>query len=273
MPVTVAIANYNGRGYLSRLLPQVRAHGFRHIVVLDDASTDDSVEWLAAQPDVTTIAGTDNLGPVGNRNRILGVATEEVILFLDNDVELLGADSAALLEAEFHRHPEAAVVGSLVVNHSDEQIWYNWGYQCGPFRLGMMTALNRIAQAHLGDPQVMATVREISKGVVGHFEPVEDREVDWVVEIFFAVRDSVFRGLGGFDPGFRRYNESPDFCLRARGIGHAVRFTTNLKVRHLDQQSGSPEGRLADSIASSRYFYQKHYGITDEGTWLDLRWR
>lgn len=273
MPITAAIVNYNGQEYLSRLLPQVRAHGFHHVIVLDDASTDGSVEWLAEQSDITTVAGKENLGTVGNRNRILDVPTEEIILFLDNDVELLGADSAALLEAEFDRDPEAAVVGPLMVNHSDEPIWYNWGYQCGPFRLGIQAALNRIAQAHGGDPHVMATVREIAKGVVGHFEQVESREVDWVIESFFGVRSSVFRALGGFDPAFHMYNEGPDFCLRARQAGYVIRFTTNLMARHLDQQSGTPEQRFADSIASSRHFYQKHYGITDEGLWLELRWR
>jgi N-acetylglucosaminyl-diphospho-decaprenol L-rhamnosyltransferase len=273
MPITAAIVNYNGQEYLSRLLPQVRAHGFHHIIVLDDASTDGSIEWLAAQSDITTVAGKENLGPVGNRNRILDFPTEEIILFLDNDVELLGADSAALLEAEFDRYPEAAVVGPLMVNHSDEPIWYNWGYQCGPYRLGVQAALNRIAQAHGRDPEVMTTVRKLAKGVVGHFELVESREVDWVAESFFGVRGSVFRALGGFDPAFHWYNEGPDYCLRARQAGYAIRFTTNLMARHLDQQSGTPEGRFADSIASSRHFYQKHYGITDEALWLQLRWR
>jgi GT2 family glycosyltransferase len=273
MPITVAIANYNGRDYLRSLLPQVRAHGFRHIVVLDDASTDDSIEWLATQSDIVTVAGEKNLGPVGNKNRILDVPTEQIILFLDNDLELLGADSAALLEVEFDRHPEAAVIGPLIVDHSDAPTWYNWGYDCGPYRLGMQTVLNYMAQAHFHDPRVMETVRELSKGVVGHFEPVESREVDWVIEMFFAVRDGVFRALGGFDPGFRMFNDGPDFCLRARKGGHTVRLTTSLKARHLDQQSGTPVARRADSIASSRYFFAKHYGITDEALWLKLRWR
>jgi GT2 family glycosyltransferase len=272
MPITVAIANYDGRDYLSRLLPQVRAHGFRHVVVLDDASTDDSVEWLAAQSGITTVAGEKNLGPVGNRNRILDVPTEDIILFLDNDVDLLGADGAAMFQAEFDRHPDAAVVGSLIVNNADEPAWFNWGYDVGPYRLGIQAVLNRIAQLHQDDPHVMSTVRDLGKGVVGHFEPIEDREVDWVGEMCMAVRAGVFRELGGFDPGFRRFNEGPDFCLRARQLGYVVRFATSLRARHLDQRTGTPEERHAEAMASSRYFYRKHYGITDEATWLKLRW-
>lgn len=272
MPITVAILNYNGRDYLRRLLPQVRAHGFRHVVVLDDASSDDSLEWLATQPDITTVAGKQNLGLVGNRNRIFDVPFEDIILFLDNDQDLLGANSAAVLQAEFDRYPEAAVVGPLIVNHANQPVWYNWGYDIGPYGLGVQATLNRIAEIHGNNPQVMSTVRNIGKGIVGHFEPIEEREVHWVRGMFFAVRASVFRDLGGFDTTFHRWNEDTDFCLRARDLGHTVRFTTSLKARHLDQQTGTQQERATDAAASSRHFYRKRYGITDEATWLKLRW-
>jgi GT2 family glycosyltransferase len=272
MPITVAIVNYNGQEYLHRLLLQVHAQGFTHVVVLDDASTDGTHEWLAAQPGIMAVTGAENLGPVGNRNRILDVPTEDIILFLDNDMELLTAKSAAVLEAEFSRHPEAAVVGALMVDHWDKPVRFNWGYSAGPYRLGQEDVLNQIACAHGNDPQVMATVRRIARGVAGHLEPIESREVGWVAEGFFAVRDSVFRALGGFDPAFRMFEESPDFCLRARRAGHKVRFSTNVRVRHLDQQSGTKDQRDADRTASSRYYFRKHYGIADEELWHHLRW-
>jgi GT2 family glycosyltransferase len=271
MPITAAILNYNGQEYLERLIPQVREHGFRHIVVLDDASADGSVEWLATQQDVTTIAGQENLDIAGNRNRILDIPTEDIILFLDNDSELLGADGAALLEAEFDRHPEAAVVGPLVLSQSGEPVWYNWGYQVGPFRQGITVALEQVARAHHDDARVMSTVRELARGVVGHFEPIEGREVGWVMEMYFAVRSSVFRELGGFDANFR-FHEGSDFCRRAHQAGHTVRFAPNIMARHLDQRTGSPQKRRADFYASSRYFYQKHYGISDEAIFRQLRW-
>jgi GT2 family glycosyltransferase len=274
MPITAAIPNYNGREYLERLIPQVREQGFRHIVVLDDASTDGSVEWLATQPDVITVAGKENLEITGNRNRILDVPTEDIILFLDNDSELLGADGAEQLQAEFNHHPEAAVVGPLILSQSGEPMWYNWGYQVGPYRQGISAALEQVARAHHDDPRVMSTVRSLAQGVIGHFEPIpiEGREVGWVTEMYFAVRASVFRQLGGFDGNFRRFHEGSDFCRRALQAGHTVRFAPNIVAKHLDQQSGSPQQRRVDSYVSSRYFYAKHYGVTDESIFRQLRW-
>jgi N-acetylglucosaminyl-diphospho-decaprenol L-rhamnosyltransferase len=264
MSITVAILNFNGKDQLRRLLPQVRAHGFRHIVVLDDASTDGSVGWLATQSDVITIAGEENLGPPGNRNRLLHVPTEDIILFLDNDMELLGSDNATAVAAEFKRYPEAAVIGPLIYSTSDEPMWYNWGHDFRPYRWGLAEALNRMAVAHWGNPAVMATIREIAQGAVSNFEPVEDREADWVVEMFFAVRADVFSELNGFDEKFRMFHASPDFCLRARNAGHKVRFTTSFAAKHLDQRTGTTDARMRDNFASTSYYFRKHFGLSED---------
>jgi GT2 family glycosyltransferase len=264
MSITVAILNFNGRAELARLLPQVRAHGFRHIVVLDDASTDGSVKWLAAQSDVTTIAGQENLGPPGNRNRLLDVPTEDIILFLDNDIQLLGTGNAEAVAQEFKRYPDAAVIGPLIYSNSDEPMWYNWGHDFRPYRWGLAEALNRMAIAHWDNPEVMATIREIAQGAVSNFETVEDREVDWVVEMFFAVRADVFRRLNGFDQNFRMFHGGPDFCLRARNAGFKVRFTTSFTAKHLDQRTGTTHARMRDNFASTSYYFQKHFGLTQD---------
>jgi hypothetical protein len=264
MSITAAILNFNGKNELQRLLPQVREHGFRHIVVLDDASTDDSVEWLVTQADVTTIAGQENLGPPGNRNRLLHVPTEDIIVFFDNDIELRGTDSAAAVEAEFERYPEAAVIGPLIYSNVEEPMWFNWGHDFRPYRWGLAEALHRVARAHWGNPAVMATVREIAKGAVSNFEPVEDREVDWVVEMFFAVRADVFSELDGFDANFRMFHGGPDFCLRARKAGYKVRFTTSYCAKHLDQHTGTDEARERDNLASTSYYFRKHFGLPEE---------
>jgi len=264
MSITVAILNFNGKDELARLLPQVRAHGFRHIVVLDDGSTDGSVEWLGTQSDITTIAGQENLGPPRNRNRMLGVPTEDIIVFLDNDIQLLGTDNAASVAAEFERYPDAAVVGPLIYSNADEPMWYNWGHDFRPYAWGVAEALNRMAIAHWNNQEVMATIREIAKGAVSNFEEPGNREVDWVVEMFFAVRADVFRELNGFDPNFRMFHSGPDFCLRARGARYQVRLTTRFAAKHLDQRTGTTETRMRDNVASTIYYFHKHYGLSED---------
>lgn len=264
MAVTAAITSYNAKDYLTRLLTQARAQGFQKIIVLDDASTDGSVAWLKRQPDIELIAGPTNLGPTGNRNRILSAKTDDLIVFLDVDMELVGENMAAKLESEFAKYPDAAVVSPLILSHANEPMWYNWGYDSSPRRDGLAEALNQIALAHSGKADVMATVREIARGQVGHFESVKNREVDWVVEQCFAVRADIFRKLGGFDPEYRMFQEGPDYCLRARQAGYKVRLTTAVTAKHLDLRSGSSKQRAADLRTSMKHYYRKHFHIPDE---------
>jgi GT2 family glycosyltransferase len=264
MNITVAITNYNAKNHLERILPQVRAQGFDDIVVLDDASTDGSVPYLEQHGCIRLVGGETNLGPTGNKNRILGVDTAEFILFLDVDMELRGSNVAETLEKEFAGNPQAAVIGALILSGVDEPMWFNWGYDFNPYRSGAANALMQMVHAHGADPGVMETVRRIAAGKVAVFEPTESRNVDWVSGAFFAVRTPVFRELGGFDPNFRMFYEEPDYCRRVRQAGHTVRFTTAITVKHLDLRSGSEQQRASDNSASSRYYFRKHYGLSSQ---------
>src|SRR5882724_6321869 len=96
-PVIAAIPNYNMADSLTELLPQLLKQGYDHIYVLDDASTDNSVEVTRRfGPQVTVIAGEHNLRSGGNRNRILEAHPEECIIhFLDADIRLEADDIPA----------------------------------------------------------------------------------------------------------------------------------------------------------------------------------
>jgi GT2 family glycosyltransferase len=264
MSITVAISNFNAKNYLIPLIPQLKEQGFSDIVVLDDASADGSSEWLLEQKDIRAIIGESNLGPTGNRNRILSYQSAAIILFIDADMAIKSSDTAITIERVFQKNPKTAVIGSLILGHTDEPMWHNWGYDIRPKTDAYAEVLNEIALAHWHEPGIMAAVRQAATHRVGHLEPVASRTVDWISEAFFAVRSSVFTKLGGFDTNFRMFHEGPDFCLRARNAGFTVRFEPNIILKHLDQHSGSDKQRAADREASTRYYYKKHFGMSDD---------
>lgn len=264
MDVTLAIPNYNGKAYLEKLLPVAKVQGFSRIVVIDDASTDGSDEWLERQPDITVIKGTENLGPTGNRNRILPYVKTGIIVFLDADMAFLTENTAVKVREHFAAFPDMAVLGALIQSPQDEPMWYNWGYESSPKQDGVNEALQAVALAHWDNPAVMETVRQTARGWVGHFEPVVDREVDWVSEAFFAVRADIFQQLHGFDEKFVRFHEGPDYCKRVKGLGKTVRFVIDIQVKHLDMHTGDESNRTSLLRNSTKYWYQKHYNVPDD---------
>lgn len=92
----VVILNYNGKHFLQQFLPGVIAHsGTAKVIVADNASTDDSVQFLKEnfQNQVEIIQLHTNLGYCGGYNASLKQIKAEYYVLLNSDVEVTLAGS------------------------------------------------------------------------------------------------------------------------------------------------------------------------------------
>jgi glycosyltransferase involved in cell wall biosynthesis len=86
---SVVLPTYNRMRSLPRAVDSVLAqdmHDFE-LIIVDDASTDDTASWLTAQndPRIRTIRAERNGGPSAARNLGIAAARAEIIAFLDSD--------------------------------------------------------------------------------------------------------------------------------------------------------------------------------------------
>ncbi len=94
MKVSIMIPNYNGRGLLEENLPYAlaamrQASCPAELLVADDASTDDSCNYIRAHyPEIRLLEATENLGFAGNCNRGIRECRGEWVLVLNSDVKL-----------------------------------------------------------------------------------------------------------------------------------------------------------------------------------------
>lgn len=96
MPKTACyICNYNGKEYIENciksILEQIEINESFHLYMVDNASTDGSVEWVTVSfgSDVRIIQNAKNLGGAGGFNTALNDALEkgyEYVILLDNDI-------------------------------------------------------------------------------------------------------------------------------------------------------------------------------------------
>ncbi len=87
--VSVVIPNWNGRDLLQKYLPSVIAAGPDEIVVVDNGSTDGSVEFVrAAFPQVTVLALPENLGFGGGSNAGFRAAKNDIVVLLNSDMRV-----------------------------------------------------------------------------------------------------------------------------------------------------------------------------------------
>jgi glycosyltransferase involved in cell wall biosynthesis len=87
--ISVVLATYNRRHSLPRAIASVQGQEGAHfeLIIVDDASRDDTAAYLATleDPRIRVITCDHNRGPSAARNRGLAAARAEIVAFLDSD--------------------------------------------------------------------------------------------------------------------------------------------------------------------------------------------
>lgn len=244
---------------MANIIKQVTRDSFDEIYVLDDASTDSSLEILYAFKDqVITVDGHSNLGPAGNRNRILEyVKPNDIVCFIDVDMEINTSDLRFKIEEYFLNHKTAGIVGGMILNKKNKPMTYNYGRfdtKSTAFWGGWVERLAIL----LHFKAFVLPLRRIAKKYtynveIRYFKPVV-RPVDWVSEALCAVRGGVFSKVGGFD-GNMRYSEGQDLALRVRRLGYDVVFYPTIVAKHLELKV---RNQSSDRKKGRQYLRNKH---------------
>lgn len=222
--VSLVIVNHNGRAYLEELLPSVmRQEGDDlpawETIVVDNASWDDSVPWLArTHPDVRLLRNRRNEGFAGPANRGAAAARGEWVAFLNNDMTLHPAWLATMARAA--RAGRADALSGKVLDREGRRIQFGGsglGY-CG-----------------------------VGYGV-GHGAPAEE-EPAAATDLLFPcgaamwVRRDVFLDAGGFDSDYFAYYEDVDLGWRLRLFGRRITMVPEALSYHRHQGTAARSDR------------------------------
>lgn len=219
---------------LDALLTQGEAPPFE-IIVVDDASSDDTAELLGSYAGLIRIVSlAPNRGFAGACNAGADIARGQYILFLNNDtVPEPGWLTALVREAE--ANPEAAVIGAKLLFPDDT-------IQHAGVAIGTNGYPHHIYAGFPGDHPVVNV----------------SRRFQIVTAACCLVRSERWQEVGGFDTGYRNGWEDIDFCLRLGEAGHQVRYCHESVVYHLESASRDPSSP-SESHNKARF----------EETWID----
>jgi GT2 family glycosyltransferase len=249
--IQIIIVSYNTRDELLACLASLHdvwPATVDSIVVVDNASTDGTVERLrAAYPQVVVIALEHNRGFGAANNVALGRASVEYVLFLNSDT-LVPAGSIDHLYARLQARGVVAAGPKLVDGSGRPEV--SFGSMLSPasellqrIRVRLAAGNSRIGRWYIG--------RRLAK----------ERLVDWVSGACLLVRRESAVGVGGFDERYFLYEEDVDLCAALRARGGAILFTPQAEVVHLRGRSVS---RTSSGAGASHYdhshlaFYEKH---------------
>jgi O-antigen biosynthesis protein len=243
----VVIVNYNGSLFLDpclRALARTVTPPAR-VIVVDNASTDDSLLELNGWPSVEVIASPENLGYAGGANLGIRSTDAEVVVVLNPDVEV-DSEFGRSLEHVFKRHTELGVAGAKLRFTDSGRIQHAGGTVNWP----------ELTTSHIGH----------GMDDDGQFDERED--ISYVTGAAIAIRRVAFEATGGFDESFYpAYWEDVDFCWRVRQAGWAVRYEPALAGIHVEG-AGSERG---DDYY--RWFFQNRMRFAAKHLTSEQWWR
>ena len=131
MGVSIIIVNYNTKDLLVSCMNEIRKYCLRtpyEIIVVDNASTDDSVnELLKVDPNVVLISNLENKGFGTANNQGVRIAMYDYIFLLNSDT-ILESDVIANLELFMNDHIDCAGVTPRILFPDRTNTEYVWEF-------------------------------------------------------------------------------------------------------------------------------------------------
>lgn len=279
--LTIVVLNYKTPALtidcLHSLVDEVASLPKTHVVVVDNASNDGSVEQIQAAITaedwsdwVTFLPLTHNGGyATGNNAAIRPTLASEPppdYIFLLNPDTVIRPGAIATLVRFMEAHPEVGIAGSRLEDLDGTP-------QRSAFRFpSILSELE-------GGLRLGVVSKLLSKWIVA--PPVSDETypTDWVAGASMIVRRQVFETVGLMDEKYFLYYEELDFCLAAQRAGWSCWYVPESRVVHYVGQSSGvtdtkirPKRRPTYWFDSRRRFFVKNYGwgyaVLAESAWI-----
>jgi N-acetylglucosaminyl-diphospho-decaprenol L-rhamnosyltransferase len=220
--VGAVVVNYNAGGHLSACVASLRADGVAQVVVVDNASADDSVSQLRREdPRAVVIEAGANLGYGAGVNRGLAACSAPLVLVTNPDV-VVRPGSLAALAAALEIDEQVAIAGPRI--EDGEGRLY-------PSARGFPSLADSLGHAFVG--LVAPANRFTRRYQLLDWDHQGLRAVDWVSGACFLARRSALSALSGFDESYFMFGEDVDLCWRANQAGFRVLYQPAAVVTHL----------------------------------------
>lgn len=218
--VAIVILNWNGKKYLQQFLPFVLASTYanKRVIVADNASTDDSVNFLQQHfPQVEILVNPGNEGYAKGYNMALKQVKSDYYVLLNNDVEVTPDWIEPVIELMQSDAAIAACQPKLLCYHDRQKFEFAGASGGWLDELGYPFARGRIFD-----------VLETDTGQYDNAEPCF-----WASGAAMFVKAETWHQTGGLDEFFFAHQEEIDFCWRLQLAGYKVYVQPKSVVYHV----------------------------------------
>lgn len=243
--IDIIIVNWNAGHQLVEVVSSIaefHAGLVNSVIIVDNASTDHSVELLKASVknflfQINIIKNEKNVGFGAACNQGASFSSAEFLLFLNPDTRLFNASLS--MPVDFLQQIENADVGVVGIQLENES--GHISRSCSRFPGAMVliahaTGLSRL----LGFEKMNLHMSDWAHD--------KTQTVDHVIGAFYLIRRTLFESLQGFDEHFFVYLEDLDLSLRVKQAGYRSVFLADAQAFHAG-------GGTSQQVKARRLFY------------------
>jgi hypothetical protein len=248
--IDVVVVSYNSRDELRPAVSDLADAPGIHVVVVDNASQDGSLDTIADLP-VERIALHENRGFSVGCNAGWRAGRAPYVLFLNPDARIDETSLRALVDV-LEGERRVGLVGPRIVAADGALDASQRRFHRVRTTFASALFLHRILRG-------AAWVEDIVR------DPAAYRSggaCDWVSGACMLVRRDVLEAIGGFDERFFLYCEDEDLCKRIWNEGHEVRFEPLATCVHAGGASAPRPSLFSVSSRSWLLYAQKHSSST-----------
>ncbi len=224
--LSIILVSYNTAQYIRRAIESVMRETQLcryEIIVVDNASTDNSVAMLRTQfPGVHLLASTQNTGFAGGVRQGVAEAQGKYLLLLNPDTVILNSAIDRLLHFA-GLYPDNGIWSGVTLNNdmslNTQHAWAKPSFADLLFSAFGLSKLFRHSCL-------------FNHANYGCWQRDSIKEVDIVSGCFFLTTRELWDKLDGLDAAFFMYAEEADYCLRAKALGYQPVVTPDSRIIH-----------------------------------------
>lgn len=218
---------------------------YAQVIVVDNASTDNTQKLIGSLPGIIYIQNSENLGFSRANNIGAKQALADTLLFLNSDMVLID-NSLIKMTGYLNSIPKIGIIGPQFLNED---------FSIQGSVLPPQTPINAIREFWFGQ-QTYSKYAPTSK------HPVSVSSISGGA---LMIKRQLFKDMGGWDERYFFYGEDLEICRQAKALSRDIIYYPDCRVIHQHGASGKkiqdPDNQWRRQIPSSKIYHGlfEHY--------------
>jgi N-acetylglucosaminyl-diphospho-decaprenol L-rhamnosyltransferase len=263
--IRIGIVSWNTAALLDRCLaalPAALAGAEATVTVVDNASTDNSVQIASRHPGIQVICNPVNVGYARAMNQALAGGDTDVLVALNPDTEP-PRESLVTLAKRLLQQPDVGLVVPRLVG-------CDGALQHSVYRF---PSSRQVATVLLSPRFVLRRGLGERWWAEGHARHDRATDIDWAIGAVHVIRAAALDGQPPYDETSFMYVEDLDLCWLLARRGWRRRLEPEVTVKHVGNAAGAQawgDQRTARWLARTYEWYERTHGRGAKCRWAAL---